>query len=242
MRAAARSTPEPDFASPAARSSSHLRRLGAHHVDELPRVRHPGCAGRPFLHRVWRGLGSGFADPADRPGPLLSGPRRRPSRQLRHGQGKRGVRRPAQDRSHRRAAGAPSLGHGRDRVLLSDPVDVGPRWRVRRPAPVANDGPADRENSASASPSATTSPSASPSGESTPTVECWDRAVVAKADQCSLPTGEAGLQWVFPSFHPAECLERPPATARNRVTVWVCEITGPNGRSGVDALQRVQER
>ena len=70
-----------------------------------------------------------------------------------------------------------------------------------------NDEPDDSGTSASASPSASTSPSE----VITPTVECWNGAVVAKAAECSQPTGEAGLQWVFPSFHPDECLERPRA-------------------------------
>jgi len=33
-------------------------------------------------------------------------------------------------------------------------------------------------------------------------VTCWDGAEAGSAEGCTAPSGEAGLRWVFPTFHP----------------------------------------
>jgi hypothetical protein len=33
-------------------------------------------------------------------------------------------------------------------------------------------------------------------------VTCWDGAEAGSAEACTAPSGEAGLRWVFPTFHP----------------------------------------
>lgn len=56
-------------------------------------------------------------------------------------------------------------------------------------------------------------------------VTCWDRYGVDEVGDCSLPTGVAGLRWVFPSFKPGrdDCTDvlvtHPEYT---RPTMWQC--------------------
>lgn len=40
-------------------------------------------------------------------------------------------------------------------------------------------------------------------------VTCWDGAKVGAPEACTMPSGEAGLRWVFPTFHPNrdDCLD-----------------------------------
>ncbi|MDQ4052844.1 MAG: hypothetical protein M3237_09100 [Actinomycetota bacterium] len=40
-------------------------------------------------------------------------------------------------------------------------------------------------------------------------VMCWDGGVVEGADSCTMPTGQLGLRWVFPRFHPGrdDCVD-----------------------------------
>jgi hypothetical protein len=40
-------------------------------------------------------------------------------------------------------------------------------------------------------------------------VTCWDGSQVGSGDACTMPSGEEGLRWVFPTFHPNrdDCLD-----------------------------------
>ena len=48
-----------------------------------------------------------------------------------------------------------------------------------------------------------------PDPEPTPEVTCWDGVVVEGADACTMPSGQAGLRWVFPTFRPGrdDCVD-----------------------------------
>ena len=48
-----------------------------------------------------------------------------------------------------------------------------------------------------------------PEPEPPPEVTCWDGGVVEGADECTMPSGQAGLRWVFPTFHPGrdDCVD-----------------------------------
>jgi hypothetical protein len=55
-------------------------------------------------------------------------------------------------------------------------------------------------------------------------VACWDDRQVESVDECSAPTGAAGLRWVFPSFHPngetcRDVLDEEP----DRLGMWECD-------------------
>lgn len=64
------------------------------------------------------------------------------------------------------------------------------------------------------------------------TAICWDTEEVSDADECTLPTGEAGLRWVFPSFDPekGECRNLLKGVKNpTRPTAWQCDIVAKNG-------------
>jgi hypothetical protein len=73
-------------------------------------------------------------------------------------------------------------------VLLVTGVDDDEQSPAREPA-----GSTSAPASASASPSAAA------------TYTCWDGTAVADLAQCSAPSGEAGLRWVFPGLADARC-------------------------------------
>lgn len=55
---------------------------------------------------------------------------------------------------------------------------------------------------------------------------CWDGTPVP-VEGCPLPTGRAGLRWVFPSFRPSEqdCRDAKPEFPRStRPTMYLCDI------------------
>ena len=68
-------------------------------------------------------------------------------------------------------------------------------------------------------------PSTDPAAESV-TVRCWD-GEIRPDEGCPVPTGRAGLRWVFPSFRPNELgcrdalLEFPKST---RPTMFACDV------------------
>lgn len=72
-----------------------------------------------------------------------------------------------------------------------------------------------------------------PEPESTPPPTiCWDASEVATAEECSLPTGEAGLRWVFPSFDPESENCRNLLEGRKnspRPTAWQCDTVTKSG-------------
>ena len=92
----------------------------------------------------------------------------------------------------------------------------------------------------SAAPTATSAPSATESVEPTPEPSptdpptearplnpgtCWDGTPTPDLRGCGLPTGVAGLAWVFPSFDPdrSQCRENPNSDRSFGVEVsWVC--------------------
>jgi hypothetical protein len=54
---------------------------------------------------------------------------------------------------------------------------------------------------------------------------CWDDAPTPDVGQCALPTGVAGLEWVFPEFDPqrSQCRENPNTDRSFGVELsWVC--------------------
>ena len=65
-----------------------------------------------------------------------------------------------------------------------------------------------------------------------PSAICWDTEEVPTADECTLPTGLAGLRWVFPSFNPdeGECRNLLQGVKNpTRPTAWRCDIVTKNG-------------
>lgn len=66
-----------------------------------------------------------------------------------------------------------------------------------------------------------------PAAQAPDAVRCWDGAQVVDADECGPPTGRAGLEWVFPSFRPADdrcrdALAEQPGL--RRPTMWACDV------------------
>lgn len=73
----------------------------------------------------------------------------------------------------------------------------------------ASGGSPDGGASATSSPTASVSaePSSSPTRSHPPAAayRCWNGGRVAELDECTAPTGVAGLAWVFPSLEPEAC-------------------------------------
>lgn len=75
------------------------------------------------------------------------------------------------------------------------------------------------------------SAAASPTETATPARwTCWDETVVRKVDNCSLPSGTRGLEWVFPDFNSSQCRQVLPS---NRVQEWECTLDIPRYGRGV---------
>ncbi len=67
-----------------------------------------------------------------------------------------------------------------------------------------------------------------------PPVICWDKSEAPAAADCSLPTGEDGLQWVFPSFDPqkSDCRNLLEGTENPlRPASWACDTASRYGAS-----------
>ena len=65
-----------------------------------------------------------------------------------------------------------------------------------------------------------------------PPAICWDTQEVLTPEECTLPTGKAGLRWVFPSFNPeeGECRNLLKGVKNpTRPTAWQCDILTKNG-------------
>jgi hypothetical protein len=62
-----------------------------------------------------------------------------------------------------------------------------------------------------------------------PEVRCWDGEVVGAAESCTSPSGEAGLRWVFPTFHPerGECVDVLLTHDYPRPAMWECDFKIP---------------
>ena len=65
---------------------------------------------------------------------------------------------------------------------------------------------------------------------------CWDGQQATSPDHCTVPHGEAGLRWVFPSFDRdyENCYLRPikdPSSPRHAVRSWFCP-SSPGSTSG----------
>lgn len=66
-----------------------------------------------------------------------------------------------------------------------------------------------------------------PEPEAPSEVTCWDGGVVDGPDACTMPSGQAGLRWVFPTFHPnrddcVDVLVLHPEYARP--AMWECDF------------------
>jgi hypothetical protein len=88
-------------------------------------------------------------------------------------------------------------GIGDDDSTTTDSSDVRP---TSAPSPVAESGAPSAE--ASSQPAA---PSASASSAPAPTYTCWDGASAKKLKGCTLPHGEEGLRYAYPSMATERC-------------------------------------
>lgn len=84
-----------------------------------------------------------------------------------------------------------------------------------------DDEPSDSASQATSSPTADDSPAPSTTGE-----ECWDGSQADTLNSCPIPSGTAGLAWVFPSFDPAECTDKTEGAQPPR---WNCSVTVDGG-------------
>ena len=82
-------------------------------------------------------------------------------------------------------------------------------------------GPGGRGGSAEPQPA----PEPTPAPEPEPTYRCWNGAETMGPDDCSLPTGTAGLAWVFPGLRGCRA-EKP---LPDRVTTVVCAYDTADG-------------
>jgi hypothetical protein len=81
--------------------------------------------------------------------------------------------------------------------------------------------PADSASQGPNSPGTEESPTASAIGE-----ECWDGTTADTQSECPIPTGTAGLAWVFPSFSEPDCTDK---TKGAKPTNWTCAISVSGG-------------
>lgn len=68
---------------------------------------------------------------------------------------------------------------------------------------------------------------ASPNTAAGGPITCWDGAKVARAVQCSIPRGEVGLRWVYPSLdRDIDTCEEAGELPDKKVRSWFCSFRG----------------
>jgi hypothetical protein len=88
-----------------------------------------------------------------------------------------------------------------------------------------SDGSDDKTVAADPTPSETASESATPAAP----YACWDGAAAAQLADCSAPSGEAGLAWLFPAMADARCGKANAAGGEGVVTRVLCVYRASDG-------------
>ncbi|WP_158296639.1 serine/threonine-protein kinase [Nocardioides albidus] len=109
-----------------------------------------------------------------------------------------------------------------------------PATPAPRPEPDSVDAGPDAEPSPTPSPApkkkrAKTPPPAPAPAPPVPTFRCWDGTAVVDGATCSLPTGWAGAQWVFPGVARAPACKAVTRRASGFVEGWQCAAKTSDG-------------